>query len=90
MAMSHQTPVASREGMPEIPGYELLGELGHGGMGIVYKARHLRLDRVVALKMMLVAREAHFLELARFRVEAEAVACLNKAPQPGKRSLCCL
>jgi tetratricopeptide (TPR) repeat protein/tRNA A-37 threonylcarbamoyl transferase component Bud32 len=60
-----------------IPSYEILGELGRGGMGVVYRARHLQLNRVVALKMLReVALDSPQLQ-ARFQIEAEAVASLQ-------------
>jgi hypothetical protein len=62
---------------PAVAGYEVLSELGRGGMGIVYKARQVPRDRVVALKIIRSERLAHPEVVRRFRREAQAAARLS-------------
>ncbi len=72
-------PALPTADLPRIRGYEVQGVLGRGGMGVVYKAWHPRLNRAVALKMLLAGPYARLDELERFLREAEAVAGLCHA-----------
>jgi tetratricopeptide (TPR) repeat protein len=67
----------SDQDRPSVPGFELLRELGRGGMGVVYQARQTGLNRIVALKMILAGKPAPQRLLTRFQTEAEAVARLH-------------
>lgn len=71
----HVTPPLSLH--PEIEGYEIIDELGRGGMGVVYKARQQGLNRLVALKMVLSGKYADPREVKRFQAEAEVLAKLE-------------
>jgi serine/threonine-protein kinase len=71
-------PAAPRERpLPTVEGYETLCELGRGGMGVVYRARQILLNRPCVLKMILAGAHADAETVARFLVEAEAVARLQ-------------
>src|SRR5207247_1412146 len=65
------SPVA---GLPDVPGCELMAEVGRGGMGVVYKARQSELNRLVAIKMVLCDRYQREEDQIRFRLEAETAA----------------
>jgi WD40 repeat protein/tetratricopeptide (TPR) repeat protein len=62
---------------PDVAGYEILAELGRGSMGVVYKARHRQLNRLVALKMILSGGFASPQERVRFLAEAETIAAIE-------------
>jgi formylglycine-generating enzyme required for sulfatase activity/tRNA A-37 threonylcarbamoyl transferase component Bud32 len=68
---------ATSGSLPDIPGYAVEAEIARGGMGVVYRARHLRLNRPAAIKMILGGKYHDPTARVRFLIEAEAIAALD-------------
>jgi formylglycine-generating enzyme required for sulfatase activity len=79
LAAPRSDGAAPQSALPAVPGYEVLGELGRGGMAVVYQARQLQPNRLVALKMIRAMEHAGPAERLRFQIETEAVARLQHA-----------
>jgi formylglycine-generating enzyme required for sulfatase activity len=77
LAAPRSEGTAPPSALPAVPGYEVLGELGRGGMAVVYQARQLQPNRLVALKMIRAVEHAGPTERLRFQIETEAVARLQ-------------
>ena len=69
--------VGTDDAVRRVEGYEILEEIGRGGMGIVYKAHQLSPDRIVALKMIRAGRFATSADVRRFAIEIDAIAKLE-------------
>lgn len=77
---THDADFTTRQAPPRQFGeYELLAEIARGGMGVVYRAHHAKLDRIVAVKMILAGRQAARADIERFYTEARAAANLDHA-----------
>jgi serine/threonine protein kinase len=82
-SMAPEAPVSppavpfAADGLPTVPGYEILEKIGRGGMGVVYKAREVNLDRYVAIKLLRDDRAHAPDQLSRFLREARTTSALN-------------
>jgi WD40 repeat protein len=75
--LAQECPAAAHADWPALPGYEIQGVVGRGGMGVVYKALHVSLNRPVALKMILAAGPATLEQRLRLQIEGETLARLQ-------------
>ena len=72
-----RNPVGEARNLPQVEGYEILEEVGRGAAGVVYRARHLRLNRLVALKVVVAGSHLSSAARQRFRLESLAIARLS-------------